>query len=320
MSYRTNIFIDKLNITYDVRRELHSRVLGAADGLAIDERLVRIYRSDLLNNYQRAYEFEFGCGEKLKIQMHPWVSHNPVAVRASRGRRFIRLEWNPRKARLVDPHSWQCVMHLLSELIPGFTQDSLLNSACITRMDLAFDLYGQHVNALQIFSLLRRAFSGHYVHGPAGTTNAIEIGRPDGDKYLRVYNKRLERQITQIEVIASPTIGSRVIRRRRSWTRFELQLRDVGSFARLEAMANPFAGFTVRTVDQIATLANGYIAGWFLDSCRFRGVHAALSTIQNQRARTKYANLVRQAEPPHWWDAEILWLEMPAALQEVFGL
>jgi len=318
MSHRSSLFIDKLNITYDIRRELHSQVLLMAEGLETEERWTRIHRSRLLNNYRCAYAFDLGLGECLTVQMHPWTAHDSSAQRSSRGRRFMRLEWNPRRAKQVDASYWLRFSELLGELIPGFADENLLENAYVTRMDLGFDVRGQHVDSLQVFSLLRRAASGHYVHGPTGKRNAIEIGKPEGDRYLRIYDKWLQSNITQPQ--STPRHGShpRLLRRQRSWTRIELQLRDVGRFARLGCIRNPFAGYTIRAIERIANTQIEYVEEWFLDSCRQRGLHAALSLIPKQRTRTKYVNLVREAESPSWWNADQIWADLPAALTAAF--
>ncbi|MGE0347703.1 hypothetical protein [Hydrogenophaga sp.] len=177
------------------------------------------------------------------------------------------------------------------------------------------------MNDLQVFSLLRRAFTGHYKYGPLALLNAIEIGRAKGDKYLRVYDKivqlknaLLEGNSDPLERYLPPARGRRTI----PHVRFELQLRDVGSLPDLLRMSNPWAGFTVRTIRGIAERGTGHVFSWFLDSCRMRGVHAALSFIEDQRQRTKFANRVREASPPTWWDADAIWAELGDALQVAF--
>ncbi|MCW5669761.1 MAG: hypothetical protein KIT86_08870 [Hydrogenophaga sp.] len=250
--------------------------------------------------------------------MNPLMAHRVDTEGNARGRRFMRLEWNPNEARRANPQHWSQIQHVLSELIPGFDIEYVLEHAVITRIDLAFDLHGQHVNGIQVFSLLRRAHSGRYEHGPLGVTNSIEIGRYGGDRYLLVYDKRLQLGSALIGRFTRAARTSNLVRRTRPWTRFEVRLKDVGSFAELDALSNPFAGYTVSTIGQMGESVSGYVEGWFLDACRYRGIQAALSTIPNQRTRTRYASLVRKLEPPEWWSPEALWSEMPVAVADIF--
>lgn len=322
MSYRTSLFVDRLTLTYDVPRNAHSDVLARIQGLINEDRLRPAYRGDLRANYRLAYSYEFGNGAKLYLQAHPRGDENASSARATRGRRFLRLDWNPRKARRLGGHRSDQVVNLLSELIPNFSYEDWVEDVCITRIDLAFDVRREPMNDLQVFSLLRRTFTGHYKYGPYSLLNAIEIGRAWGDKYLRVYDKivelknaLLEGNADPIECYLPPLPGRRTI----PHVRFELQLRDVGSIAGLLRMNNPWSGFTVRTIHAIATRGSGYMFAWFLDSCRTRGVHAALSFIENQRERSNFANRVREASPPAWWDADEIWAELGDALRAAFA-
>lgn len=319
MAFRSSLFIDRLALTMDVCRGSRTRALLVAEGLEAQMLLVRSSRRDLLLHYRHAYELRFGEEQTLTIQLEPKIAYRPEERQMARGHRFVRIDWNPNKARKADPHQWGRIYELLVELVPGFNMEYLLAHAMITRVDCSFDLHGQHVSGLQIFSLLRRAHTDHFHNGPLGLVNSIGIGRYDGDKYLRVYDKRFEMQSAQIGRLARPIENRRVVRRKRPWTRFELRLKDVGSFDALNSIRNPFSGYTVRILEQMARAATGYVDGWFIDSCRLRGVHAALSTIANQRTRTRYANIVRQIDPPEWWDADQIWSEMNAAMEEVFS-
>lgn len=300
-------------------------MLHAAQELALNGRLMpKRWSSGLLKIYSIAYSLEFGGGESLVIQMAPWEGLR-ASGEASHRRRFLRCEWNPAKASLANAFSSARIGEVLGHLIPGFSSTRWHQNMHVTRLDLAFDLYRVSLDGICISALLRRAFSGIYTHhryGAGGRRTGLEIGKPDSDCYLRVYDKNLERQYRQngglVRTPARNITASRVLRRTRSCVRFELQLRDVGLLERLGAMSNPYDRYTVREIS--GGVQNDHVFGWFLDSCRLRGMQAALSTIANQRQRTAYIRLVRETAPPPWWNAETLWREVPAAIGGAFRL
>jgi hypothetical protein len=322
MSYRTRLFLDKISITVHVDRSLHHRILLASEGMELQEKIRRKSGpSELLKNYRRAYTLGLGGGEELTIQLDPRREARNQQTTAFPHHRFLRLEWNPCKAHFANHAAFTLITQFLAELIPGFEIIAFLEAINITRIDISFDVRGVHVDGLCISALLRRTFTGHYVYGPSGARNSMEFGQPTSDQYLLVYDKNLEQKINKNGRFDGSPINdarrAKVVRRSR--TRFELRLRDVGPLSRLFSMPNPFSRYTVRGLFNVERERRGHVFEWFLDSCRQRGVQAALSRIENPRQRTKYALAIREAQPPSWWEPSVLWNELAAAVKEAFS-
>lgn len=322
MSRRTPLFIDKISITSHIDRALRNHVLMACEAMEVNERLSRrLWPSELLKNYQRAYTMSLGGGEELAIQLDPRRDSRDQKTGTSR-HRFLRLEWTPHYVTAGCPSAFLPLHEFLVDAIPCFELGAFLETMNITRIDISFDVRGVHVNGLEISALLRRNFTGHYVNGPHGLRNAVYLGQPTSDQYLLVYDKNLEEKKRQNGSIGEWPLNQ--MRRGkpvpRSRTRFELRLRDVGSLGRLFGMSNPFDRYEVREFFNVERAMRGHVMEWFLDSCRVRGVQAALSRVEDPRQRARYAQAVRETRPPAWWNTDQLWGELAEAVQRTFYL
>jgi len=320
MSYRTSLFIDKLSFTYAVSPSDENSIIEEANEMANAGFLYRKSRyGDLLKNYRHAFGMEFGGNEGLIVQIGPRVPTIIVGGREVR-RRFMRLEWNPAKAIAVAPNAPGMVSSLLSRLSPAISTESMVRTLRVTRVDLAFDIFGEPIDNIGVSGLLRKAYSGRYEFSPLGGLNAIEIGKKENSRYLRVYDKLAEmRSRSQDEHHPIYIRTGNVFRRIQSRTRFELQLHKIGDLATLTRMKNPFAGFTVRTLHSLASGLSTHVESWMLDSCRRRGMQAALALIEDRRERAAYSRKILACEPPVWWDADAIWSEVPAALVAAFA-
>lgn len=273
--------------------------------------------SGLFKSYRNAYHIKFNQQESCTIQIRPHKKNN----------RFMRIEWNPNKAQQVRIDSWRCIASVLSECIPSYSFD-LITNATITRIDLSFDLRRISIESLLIFATLRKNFSAQYLQlhetfGKTGRLNALEIGRSDGDQYLLIYDKNLERETRPIGGIPRSSIKSQYLptvhRIKAHRTRFELRLRSVGTWANLLLLSNPFESYTVKSYINVGGVKNDHHWQFFIDTCKWRGTQATLSLIENRRERTRYRDALQVLDPPTWWSPVQIWAELPNAVRQTFG-
>lgn len=322
---RTNLFIDRVSFTLTIPTSERANLHRSLNEMLLDDAIQRVDNpfSELLKSYRVAYILPLAEGSQLSIQVEPRDSAESTDITRPhrRGtRRYLRIEWNPHAATTRGGLAFDHVFRLLAHIIPSFNIEMLLQ-ANITRMDLTFDVFGIHVDRIDVFTLLRRTNSVRYNYGPIGMLNSTRLGLYGADKQLLVYDKSLEQRIRQIGrfVQSSGPGGRPLIRRRPAHTRFELQLRDIGPLEAVSTMANPFATYTVRTLQGHGN-AGDILWPFFLDSCRLRGIQAALSLIPDRTQRDKLRQRVQMLDPPTWWDTAQLWAELPSAIRQVFGI
>lgn len=320
MSVRSDLFIDRLSLTLRIDSSEHCAVKGNLDGLVADGLLVQEQDrfSEFLKSYRYAYRLMFGEGYFCAIQIFPH----------KRGARFMRLEWNPNKAERVCSNAMERIARVLARCIPSYSAAVLLD-ANFTRIDLTFDLRGIPVDSFFVNAALRKNYSSQYTQlhekfGVSGQLNAREIGRPESDQYLLIYDKSLHAEIQQIRMNPSFAInsirGAWPRRIRLSQTRFELRVRRVGSYEQLFNLPNPFARYTVVSRINAGGIKSDHHWKFFMAACEKFGAQAALSMIENRRERKRYLDAMRVAAPPAWWNPSEIWGELPNAIYRALGI
>lgn len=320
MSYRTALFVDKITLTQSIPRPLQNEVLTEAASLALDGELTLKSRNSptLAGPYRYAYARQLTQMGELLIQLAPWDDYRDD----TRPRRsFMRLEWNPSKSPNATETATQ-VQSILNRIVPHLEFSSIIDTANLTRIDLAFDVLGTKLDQLCVYSLLRRNYSDRYKYSPYGNLIFQGLGKPNGDRYLRIYDKTEEARSSRIGGFRRSTTSIppvKRVRRTHARVRFELQVRDLGQWDRLVGLSNPFENYIVRQLRSAAfSQSKNHELFWLADSIFRRGGQAALSLIEDRRTRARYANLIQEMEPPLWWDPEALWEEVPAAIARVF--
>jgi hypothetical protein len=251
--------------------------------------LERARDPDLFKNYRYAWLL------RLDEENHCVVQYSP----RGRNTNFTRLEWNPAK---VGARGMNRIRNFLAECLPSI--DEAINNARITRIDLAFDVWRVHIDSILIFAGSRKPNSRAYFQSN-GRLNALEIGLRKSNRFFKVYDKRLN----DIENGKRRIAGSK--------TRFELSLKDIGGWAQLETMQNPFPFYSVLMLVNIGGVSTDHTWQWFVDSCKGRGAQAAISLIQDRRQRKAYQSALRELDPPNWFDPDSLWSELPDALNQI---
>lgn len=308
--------IDKLSMTIDINSRAHSGVLQRLQAMELHEDVLRVTNADsnLLKSYRYAYLVNISPDQACTIQIAP-------KDRGDR-RRFMRLEWNPHKSSRGGGNSFDRILHCLSECIPTFDPIAVITESSITRIDISFDLFRVPVDSLLAFTILRKPNSRRFAelqqdYGPRGYLNSVDLGRYDADRYLVIYDKNIERRKRGIGGIGlyknGTTVGYRPIPR----TRFELRLRDVGTYRDFLTLPNPYENYTITTFRSARAPSQDHHWVHFLDSCEVRGAQAALSLIENRRIRTQYRDALRACQPPDWWNPSLLWEEAKNAFRRI---
>lgn len=321
---RTQLEIDKLSATLDIPSNQRSLVIENLENLVIGEslltRIVNPY-SDLRRSYRRAYALQLAPTQFLTIQVEPYSNAGSTARSGAPRRRFMRIEWNPWKANQGNPRAMALMLQIISRIIPDFSI-SMLQQCNITRIDFAFDVLGIPVDSFAISTTLRTSYSQRYVYAPNGAAESMNLGISSSDRYFTIYDKNREQESAQKEGFRRTpgrrrTASNRVQRPR---TRVELRLKDVGLPSELYERSNPYTLYTLRLLRQASIALPQHQRLHFSDSIRQRGAQAALSAIENQRERTRYRDAIRALEPPAFWNPEVIWSEMPAAVRRAFGI
>lgn len=240
----------------------------------------------------------------------------------------MRIEWNPTEANKACGDAMEQIASVLSHCIPGGSVNLILEGH-ITRIDLSFDLSGANMHDFSVSAMLRRNQSGKYeqlheTYTHAGKINSRYLGKADSNKYLLIYDKWAERESPQFagnkprrnEVYEGRYRRARPL----SWIRFELTLRQVGSWDSLFDSPNPFNRYLVAQHECIPSALRGYEGVFFAAACEKFGTQAALSLIEDTKLRNRYAKALRQAGPPDWWKPEEIWSELGGAFRAAMAV
>lgn len=319
--FSMGLFVDRLSVTLEVpvceREETKARLEELSnDGVINRER----YRSSkLLIGYRKAFRIPLGEGYSCVLQIEPHGKY--------KGSRYMRLEWNPHRAGRVALNPPQIIKDVLRFCVPSYTEDYLLNGR-YTRLDFAFDLYRVPVESIIVFTLLRRSVSGRYyspreVYDKTGYLNSQEIGDPESDRYLLIYDKRAERIYRKFEgndeVYWNLMNGSSV-RRLVPITRFEIRLRDIEDIRDfVHHGENPFENYEVQVFQNLPQVRDDFFRSLLIDAAKKAGAYAVVSREKDRRKRKQLKEFLLEGPPPSWWNPMHLWEQAPTAIANAIG-
>ncbi|HEY8606312.1 MAG TPA: hypothetical protein VIM12_04260 [Noviherbaspirillum sp.] len=244
---------------------------------------------------------------------------------AFRNSRYMRMEWNPSSASRVCANPAAGIRRMLEICVPSYSP-GLLSEANVTRIDLAFNLYRIPIDSILVSTILRKPVSGRYFaprakYGKTGYLNSQEIGDPESDRYLVIYDKNLEREFRNFEGnrMSTEPQRSQFPRVQPRWARFEIRLRNLGSWGRLPYIQeNPFEAYSVTTYTTAQIIRDDHYWAYFLADCKLNGAQAALSKIIDKRERARMRKALYVGDPPLWWNPEALRMELSSALDRAF--
>lgn len=293
------LFVDKISLTLAVEDagaigRIQESVLheGRVGGFPF----IRAQRDD---GYRHSREIVFDNDCKVLVQCSP-------RRRSEQGRGWpLRLEWNPAKlGSSVEYHA------AYLSILNGWFRDALEREmwrATITRIDFAIDIRGLNVNRLVVARTDATVKSSLHL-GRDGQLESNYLGSMKDSRLLYlIYDKRTER-------------GGRVHGGGFERTRIEARVKNRLSVPGLWSMLNPFAKLTIREFREMEISSGGngrYQWDWFIDSCRVRGLEAALNLISNARTRQIWRNRVVELESPDWWSPEEIWGGLHDAIEQL---
>jgi hypothetical protein len=290
----SSLFIDRFSLTFPVSsRELQHRIEGLFDGCADSAIVERVRYGELLARYYFAYTLPLAWGQSAIIQLAPRDSRM----------NFLRLEFNPNHPGPAQEHPFLMLEDILRRVWPAFSSAPVLERARVSRVDFAVDIHDVHIDRLGICHSTRSVSSRIFERG--GQTTGIYLGARKSKHYVAIYDKKVE---------ASDCRG---ITLERECTRVESCSRDIGRLSALSNMRNPFELFTLHLYPPYNQVDHEHVH--FFDSCRYRGVQAALYLIQNRRKRAAYRAWLSETCRLSWWHPDVIWGQRMDALQRALG-
>ena len=220
------------------------------------------------------------------LQVNPYVHSRP----------FLRAELNTDK---LGSDGLAYVKSQLDYLLPfGYAQ--LLNNGKITRADFAIDIYGVHIE--EIVTKPHRLRSHRSIVGQDSVLETVYFGSPRGNQ-LVVYDK--VKQLKSVNLEPEHEVMTRIEARRKPNLPF-LSLPD---------MPNPFAKTEILDLSVINSLDPAYVLQLFRDSCRVRGLKAALKILPSP-VRSKFLKTLN-GTGYQWWNPDAIWEGWPENLDSL---
>lgn len=290
------LVIDKVTLTLGVAPGRQERVINKLQTSLYSTKPYRKF-----DNYKKTKLFLIPAkltghhDEFLMVQAQPFQEETLS---------FLRVDFNPAK---VGSGGIAYVKAIINSLVPGGYQ-ALVNQGKVTRLDVAVDIQNLRLQDLMVYAVAKRQSDLVQRHLDAnGHDCRLEflthyLGSRRSDEYFCVYSKSLE-------------LGLKDEDR----TRFEVRLRNnylrsvvasgakISSLAELCNLRNPFPSLEVHDFSQTLVL-KGSLVMLFLDSCRYRGLHAALRQLSS-RDRDKVRRLILPKIRSDWWHPDEWWAE-----------
>ena len=276
------MFIDFLSFTFDMDEDSREGMVRFFHSAVTDIGSM-YYPTYEMRKYGYRHGFQFCINqttrETCKVFYDPW-RHNCF---------YIRIVYNPSK---VDSDGQRAIEETF-EILTWNCQDYALDSIRITRLDITVDIANVLLNQLLV-SAPRLQKSCLY-NSPTGTTQSLYIGDKNSALHYCIYDKNKNQHLPHGH--EEPII-----------TRFEARIKRSMSPIELQTIANPLANLSVVELGLLRNCAQlNDIDNWFLDSCRYRGMQAALRLCRDSRTRTRYRRIIHDAGAAAWWDPTSLW-------------
>jgi len=290
----------------------------------MEARFRPIVDTSKLMNYRHGGQWQLRSNDEGTVLVH-WKPRTAEGRESTK--RYLRIECNPAKLHRG------CIQTIYRRLEPwlgeAMTFENFVQEVRFTRFDLTFDIKAP-IEEMIFFHLLRKTNSYTYTYPaskftPHGTIRQHTIGAPNSDRQATLYDKNEESGKAATCGVYSgycTTLEGRqipVLRRIVPRTRFELTLKKVNSLNELLSLKNPFENYNFKQFIMLRHSLPKHKFLFFLDSCRVRGAQAALSLIDDQRERTRYANAIKEVPNPSWWDPNVIRNELPRALHRILA-
>ena len=290
------LFVDKLTITYcgqesheEGERELFIAYITSTmrDLRRKDGGLVSSRGLDSARRYKQNWRVAISGAENRPVLL----STDPMDREAAP----FRMEYNPRYySPIAADNLWQFIQENIA--IEDF--DYFLDTAEITRIDLACDIYPLSPDSLMVFAT--HLHKGDIRTGPGGKIQSFVLGSNHSALSYCIYDRDPEDRS-----LISPTPYT---------TRIEARLRRPCRIRDLHALNSPFMKLHVYgTVNPESISRYPLNRRLFLDSAARRGLQGALRYLQRHETQQNYIAWLEQECTTDWFDSNQIWLGFPAA-------
>ena len=294
--------IDKLSFTYDIPSEQISTVTGSLVALAEEAGgpWKKLNSTKTYSLRRRLHHKE--TGENILIEAAPQPPNGKKAPLS-----FLRLDFNPSK---LGPKGVEFLRdQLFMVLAIDHPWGKIASECTVTRMDLAVDLLGIKAEDLLVGDYTPGSAKGKplkrmLVFSATGGLESLYLGvKPTK---VRIYNKAQE----LIDYKQPSAFGST------AYTRIEMITEPKKPMTKLKAMVNPFLKLSIHNLGAPANPPEG-LHNWnyFLDSCRVRGLDAALALLPTEELRQAYRQAIK-VDDKDVWKPKMLWKKMPYVLNK----
>lgn len=283
------VIVDFLSFTFDVDVDSREGLVRYFHGAVSDRSSMYQPTYDMRQyGYRHGFQFAINCTTQktCKVYYDPWRDNCS----------FVRCVYNPSQ---VDNSGQEDIEDTLLVLTHHFCEYSL-DSLRITRLDVAIDILDAYIHRL-LATVPRhpqtrpRLQKSCLYCSPTGTTQTLYIGDKNSELHYCIYDKNRNQHLPRGH--EEPIV-----------TRFEARIKHTLYPSQLAALQNPLAGLDVIDFPRLEdSAAQDELAPWFLDSCRHRGLHAALRLCRNSRERIRYRRLIHEAGTAAWWNPEESW-------------
>lgn len=225
-----------------------------------------------------------------------------LAVKPTKpGSRFLRLEFNPDQ---LGPSGVAALRDFIDTLFVGaLTYQHVLEDSIIQKIDIACDLVNVPMGAVLIRSKLKGK-SMHYV-GDAGLETSYQ-GKSSKAAPIKVYDKK--KQIVEAKGGTPPFGELSHIRVEISKRTNSIPLCNLGKFSNVMQSVEVLVAAPEMFPEQ------EHHWQFFVDSCQFRGIDAALN-LMPEGLRKAYRKALNGGSDP-LWDPVALWSCWPQVVAE----
>lgn len=290
----TELFIDKLVLLVNLSKD---DAQGLASILLDDSR----EHVDRLHGYYQNYRgigYKYAFGLPLNNEGNTECKIFLVSFRS--GKPQVRIEYNPSKlSETSHEHLW----NKLAEWFPN-EHYSYLQDANVSRIDIAIDITPVSLDTIWITAPRFRV--SKLYNGSGGKLESITLGSNQSDSQIKLYNKEAEQQSRGIPITQSDT------------ARIEYRVSRGIPINKLYELENVLTQISLIHAIDPHTLPlheNEYI--YFLDSVRYRGLHAALGLINGARSRRNMRLKLEELSSFDWWEPEEMWQRYDSAINNL---
>lgn len=290
----TGIFIDKVVMLLSLSDEDATNLVSVLRDECRDhiDRLHGYYRNYRGLRYQ--YTFGLPLGNDGISECKIFLIHN------SRSIPNVRIEFNPSKFN----EEWNEVLWIkLAQWFP-FEHYSYLMNAVVSRLDIATDVHPVSLESILVTAPKFRVSTIR--NGAGGHLQSITLGSNESDNQIKLYDKYAEQESRGRGGIQRDTVR---IEYRNSTGIPIASLYDVHNVLTQIRIINAIdiQDLPLRDSDKFH----------FLDSVRFRGLHAALNLIHPPRTKRETLQWLQSAFSTDWWEPERIWQGYDGALDRL---